>query len=123
MKFYFKIGSSSLIKLVVVMAVVIHLAELFIMLAIHYVLVPTFGKSVPSLFWEFLDPLLLTVIVAPTLYALVFMPMKVQQQTLEYVNEELNRYQRYPGKFEAARGAMASGEDVRAGCHGDDCFA
>ena len=89
MKFHFKTGSNSLIRLVVVVAIVIHLAELFIMLAIHYVLVPTFGKSVPSLFWEFLDPFLLTLIVAPTLYAFVFLPMRVQQQTLEYTNEEL----------------------------------
>lgn len=91
--FHSKIGSRSLIKLIVVVAVVIHLAELLIMLAIHFVLVPTFGKMVPSLFWEFLDPFLLTIIVAPTLYALVFLPMRKQQFALKHINEELSRYQ------------------------------
>lgn len=93
MKSNFKIDSRSLIKLVVMVAIVFHLAELLIMLAIYFVLVPAFGKMVPPLFWEFLDPFLLTIVVAPTLYALVFLPMKKQQFALQQTNEELKRYQ------------------------------
>jgi signal transduction histidine kinase len=93
MKLRSKIGSRSLIKLIVVVAVVIHLAELLIMLAIRYLFVPAFGKLVPLLFWEFLDPFLLTIVVAPTLYALVFLPMRKQQNELQQTNEELSRYQ------------------------------
>ena len=63
--------------------------EFLIMVAIEGIFTPLFGKEVSPLFWEFLDPILLSVIVAPTLYFLVLRPMKAQQTRLEQQKDEL----------------------------------
>ncbi len=50
--------------------------EFAIMLVIEGVFVPLFGAQVTPFFWEFLDPVLLAVIVAPVLHLWVLRPMK-----------------------------------------------
>lgn len=63
--------------------------EFLIMVAIEGVFTPLFGKQVPALFWEFLDPVLLSLIVAPALHILVWRPMRDQQLLLEKQRDEL----------------------------------
>lgn len=74
---------------VIKVALVILGAEFLIMLIIEGVLTPVFGKNVPLFFWEFLDPILLTLIVAPVLYFVVLRPMKAQQLKLEQQKDNL----------------------------------
>ncbi len=50
--------------------------EFAIMLAIDSVLLPLFGAKVSPFFWQFLDPILLALIVAPVLYFWVLRPMR-----------------------------------------------
>lgn len=64
-------------------------AEFGIMLALEGVFLPLFGGNVGSLFWKFLDPLLLTIIVAPMLYLWILRPMNEQQQILARQTDEL----------------------------------
>jgi PAS domain S-box-containing protein len=64
-------------------------AEFSIMVSIEGILTPLFGTEVSPLFWEFLDPVLLSVIVAPALHFLVLRPMKLQQVKLEQQKDEL----------------------------------
>jgi diguanylate cyclase (GGDEF)-like protein/PAS domain S-box-containing protein len=83
-----KIGDSPLVSVVKVGLVIIG-TELGIMLAIGGVFSPLFGSRVPAYFWEFLDPVLLTAIVAPVLHLWVLRPMKAQQLRLEQQKDEL----------------------------------
>jgi diguanylate cyclase (GGDEF)-like protein/PAS domain S-box-containing protein len=83
-----KIGDSPLASVVKV-GLVILVTELGIMLAIGGVFLPLFGGRVPAYFWEFLDPVLLTAIVAPVLHLWVLRPMKAQQLRLEQQKDEL----------------------------------
>jgi diguanylate cyclase (GGDEF)-like protein len=50
--------------------------EFAIMLVIEGVLAPLLGAKVTPFFWEFLDPILLAVVIAPVLYFWVLRPMK-----------------------------------------------
>lgn len=59
------------------------------MVSIEAVFIPLFGKSVPAGFWEFIDPVVLTFIVTPVLYALVLKPMRAQQLRLEKKKNEI----------------------------------
>ena len=70
-----KIGTSPLAN-AVKLGVAILGIEFAIMLVIEGVLVPFFGAQVTPFFWEFLDPVLLAVIVAPVLHLWVLRPMK-----------------------------------------------
>jgi diguanylate cyclase (GGDEF)-like protein/PAS domain S-box-containing protein len=63
--------------------------ELTIMLAIQWLLAPVFGPYVPIHFWDILDPVLLTLLVAPVLHALVLRPLRTQQDRLFKQAEEL----------------------------------
>jgi sensor histidine kinase regulating citrate/malate metabolism len=62
-------------------ALVVLGVELAIMLAIEN-LQPVFGDQVAPVFWTFLDPILLTIIVASALYVFVFRSMQLQQAEL-----------------------------------------
>jgi diguanylate cyclase (GGDEF)-like protein/PAS domain S-box-containing protein len=77
------------LKAVIKMAMVILGVELLIMLVIDSILIPFFNQSVTHVFWEFLDPILLTMIVAPVLNILVLRPMRAQQSKLEQQQSEL----------------------------------
>jgi len=59
------------------------------MLSIEGIFKPFIGQDVSPFFWEFLDPVLLTIIVAPFLHFSVLKPMKMQQQKLELQKDEL----------------------------------
>ena len=64
------------------------MTEFLIMVLIEIVLKPVFGANIPVVFWEFLDPLLLILIVTPCIYVLAVRPMERQQALLlEQFNE------------------------------------
>lgn len=77
------------LRTVVKVALVILGSELSIMLAMDSLFIPSFGQSAPPFFWEILDPILLTIIVAPVLHFSVLRPMREQQIKLEQQKEEL----------------------------------
>lgn len=81
--------SSSPLGVAVKVMLIILLGEFIIMTTMEGVFTPLSGKSTSPLFWEFLDPLLLTLIVAPAFHFLVVRPMREQQITLERQKEEL----------------------------------
>ena len=89
MKFNFKKLSNSPLGAVIKVVLVILGGEFFIMIAIEGVFTPFFGKTVSPLFWDFLDPILLSIIVAPALHYLVLRPMKEQQTKLEQQKDDL----------------------------------
>jgi diguanylate cyclase (GGDEF)-like protein/PAS domain S-box-containing protein len=74
---------------VIQVALVIFAAEFAIMVAIEWLLLPAFGAQLPSLFWQGLDPVLLTLVVAPVLYLAVLRPMQRHHAQLERQADEL----------------------------------
>ena len=68
-------------RLVIAMGLIVLMGELLIMLSIG-VLQPIF-KSKESIFWQLIDPIILTALVSPALYILIFRPMRNQQFELE----------------------------------------
>jgi diguanylate cyclase (GGDEF)-like protein/PAS domain S-box-containing protein len=84
-----KLYASPPLIAVIKMAFVILGVELSIMLMIEGVFIPNFGSVFPLIFWEFLDPVALTIIVAPVLNILVLRPMREQQLKLEQQKDEL----------------------------------
>ncbi len=68
-------------------ALVILGGEFAIMLAIDFLFKPS--NIIAPYFWHLVDPVLLTLIVAPALHFLVLRPMKAQQQKLELQKAEL----------------------------------
>ncbi len=85
-----KINSSPLAAVITVGAVVLG-AELAIMLVFARVLTPFFGSAVPQIFWDLLDPFVLTAIVAPVLHYSVLRPMREQQAELQRNAEEIRQ--------------------------------
>ncbi|MEI8029807.1 MAG: GGDEF domain-containing protein [Comamonadaceae bacterium] len=85
-----KINSSPLAAVITVGAVVLG-AELAIMLVFARVLEPLFGSAVPQIFWDLLDPFVLTAIVAPVLHFSVLRPMREQQAELQRNAEEIRQ--------------------------------
>lgn len=85
---FFKSGHSPLASVVKVGLIVLVL-EFTIMVAIEGLFIPIAGDWAPPFLWVVLDPLLLTVLVAPALYALVLHPMRRQQAELEHKRDEL----------------------------------
>jgi len=65
-------------------------AEFLVMVLIEVVLKPIYGASVPVVFWEFLDPLLLILAVAPCIYILAVRPLEKQQVLLQQQFNELS---------------------------------
>lgn len=84
-----KSASNSPLAAVIKVVLAILGGEFSIMVAIEGVFTPLFGKDVSPLFWEFLDPILLSAIVAPILYLLVLRPMREQQARLEQQKDDL----------------------------------
>lgn len=68
-------------RMVITVGVTVLMGEFLIMLLID-VLHPVFKNRGP-IFWEFIDPLVLTAFISPALYVLVFRPMRKQQAELE----------------------------------------
>ncbi len=65
-------------------------AEFLIMVSIEIVLKPKYGPAIPASFWEFLDPLLLILIVTPCIYVLAVRPLERQQALLRKQYNELS---------------------------------
>src|SRR5665811_953731 len=71
-------------------ALLILTAEFPIMVLIEIVLKPILGPNISVVFWEFLDPLLLIVIVIPCVYFLAMRPLERQQVILQKQFNELS---------------------------------
>jgi PAS domain S-box-containing protein len=71
-------------------ALLILAAEFLIMVLIEIAFKPIFGPDITVAFWEFLDPLLLTVVVTPFIYVLAVRPLEKQQLILQKQFNELS---------------------------------
>ena len=71
-------------------ALLIMAAEFLIMVLIEVVLKPKYGPNISAFFWEFLDPLLLILIVTPCIYVLAVRPLERQQEILQQQFNELS---------------------------------
>lgn len=71
-------------------ALLILTAEFLIMVLIEIGLKPIFGPNISATFWDFLDPVLLVVIVTPWIYVLAVRPLERQQAMLRQQFNELN---------------------------------
>ncbi len=90
--------------IVVVVGLIVSMSELLIMLSIGS-LQPLFNNR-GSVFWEFLDPIVLTALVSPALYVLIFKPIQNQQVELERQNVELRRNEQLMMLIEAIPDAV-----------------
>lgn len=73
----------------IAVATVIILGEFSIMAVINSVFAPLLGEKVSPWFWEFVDPLVLSVIVLPFLYYFVLRPMRQQILLIEKQSAKL----------------------------------
>lgn len=82
--------SKSPARAVIAVALLIMLIELLIMMLIEGIL-RTIQNDEPLVrnAFEFIDPILLTIIVSPALYFLIFKPMRAQQDELLHSHEQL----------------------------------
>ena len=71
-------------------ALLIMAAEFLIMVLIELVLKPLLGTHSTAVFWEFLDPILLIIIVTPWIYVLAVRPLERQQIILRQQFNELS---------------------------------
>ena len=71
-------------------ALLIMAAEFLIMVLIEIVLKPIYGANISVVFWEFLDPFLLIIIVTPCIYVLAVRPLERQQALLRQQFNELS---------------------------------
>jgi diguanylate cyclase (GGDEF)-like protein len=76
---------------VITVGVVVLGAEFAIMMVFAGVLMPVFGPYLPRIFWDVLDPILLTGIVAPVLHFSVLRPMREQQAELRRNADEIRQ--------------------------------
>lgn len=87
----FKKITHSPVRLVIELAAVVLITELIIMLAIEFLFKPLSGRYISDEFWDFADPVLLTVFLVPVLYFRVMRPIQYQQKQLEWQNLELEK--------------------------------
>lgn len=82
-------------RLVVALGLIILGGEFLIMVLIEGIH-STILKDVvlEKMLFEFIDPIVLTAIVSPALYILIFRPMRNQQAELERQLDELRRFQK-----------------------------
>lgn len=83
--------TQSPIRLVIEVGIIVMMTELIIMLAIEFLFKPLTGEKFSDEFWDFADPVLLTVFLVPVLYFMVMRPMQFQQKLLERQNLELEK--------------------------------
>ncbi len=88
-------------RLVITIALIVLLVEFFIMLMISGL-----SGGPPVGLWDFLDPVLLTTLVAPVLYILIFRPMRQQQVELERQLVESRRNEQLAALIEAIPDAV-----------------
>ena len=97
-------GAMSLIALLVLTA------EFLIMVLIEIVLKPIVGPNLSATFWDFLDPLLLIVIVTPWIYVLAVRPLERQQVMLR---KQFNELSITAVTFESREGVVVTDADNR----------
>ena len=86
--------------LVLVLGLSIAIVELLIMLFVHDLLVPAlFSETV----WNYIDPILLVLIVAPTLYFLVFRKLQEDLESRRKIIAELEQYRSHLEELVKAR--------------------
>ncbi|MBI3902404.1 MAG: PAS domain S-box protein [Nitrosomonadales bacterium] len=71
-------------------ALLIMAAEFLIMVLIEIILKPIYGSTIPEIFWEFMDPVLLIIIVTPWIYVVTVRPREKQQALLQQQFNELS---------------------------------
>jgi two-component system sensor histidine kinase UhpB len=71
-------------------ALLILTAEFLIMVLIELVFKQIYGLNISAVFWEFLDPLLLVIIVTPWIYVLAMRPLEKQRVMLQKQFNELS---------------------------------
>jgi len=76
---------------VISIAIVVVAAEFLIMLVKDAVIKPLWVNKPPFIFWDYADPLALSLIVIPALYAWVLRPMQEKRNMLQQQNAELER--------------------------------
>src|SRR3989338_5223796 len=69
--------------LVVALGSLIAAVEFLIMVSIHVIVVPL---NIPEVYWVFIDTILLTLIVSPALYFLVFRKMRESEERFRQIN-------------------------------------
>lgn len=79
--------------------------EFLIMVLIEVGLKPISGSDVPEIFWEFIDPLLLVIIVSPLIYMLAVRPLEKQQALLR---QQFNELSITAVTFESREGVMVT---------------
>jgi diguanylate cyclase (GGDEF)-like protein/PAS domain S-box-containing protein len=82
-------AAQSPLAIVAMVGLFILVGEFVIMTLIEGVLSPIFKGTVSATFWEFIDPVALTILVAPALYHWVLGPMRRQQRELHRQYDEL----------------------------------
>jgi PAS domain S-box-containing protein len=65
-------------------------AEFLIMMLIEIVLKPKYGPNIPVFFWEFMDPMLLILMVSPFIYVLAVRPLERQKVLVQQQFSELS---------------------------------
>ena len=93
----------------VLLVLIILGAELLIMLAIEGVFKSYLKQNVPNFFWEFLDPVLLTLICVPAINYLALRPMRTQQM---YLEQQFSDLRIAAVTFESQDGIMVTDADT-----------
>ena len=83
-------------------------AEFLITVLIEIVFKPVFGPHISVVFWEFLDPLLLIIIVTPFIYVLTVRPLERQKTILQ---QQFNELSITAVTFESQEGVMVTDAD------------
>ncbi len=91
-------------RLVVAVGLIMLVSELLIMLMAD-LLQPDFGDASPG-FWAIFDPVILTALVSPALYGLIFRPMRRQHAELERQVDVLRRNEQLAALIEAIPDAV-----------------
>ena len=73
--------------IVIMVGLIILVGEFLIMLLIDGVFNSIFAGKVSNLFWEFIDPIVLTALASPALYILILRPMRNQQELFRMLTE------------------------------------
>ena len=74
-------------RVTIAVALIILVSEFLIMLLITAVFNPIFKGQLSNISWELIDPIMLTALVSPALYILIFRPMRNQQELFRTVSE------------------------------------